>query len=467
VARWPLSRDDAAAEADGEFIDLTTRLGRREAELRNVRADQSELRRQLTRAEDRASKLRWQLDSIHASRAYRAFQLLRVARRRPAAVPRLPAGLLRVLTSADPRPTAPPDPDFRGREEHTLAGWAAYDRRDYEAAMTEAQAILDIFPDDYPALDLIQSVHGQRGDIELALVALRRMRAVHDSPRLAATVRGYVGRARELDPRWQPRIPGPPRPVEPRDGVIMHLLGESIPYRVNGFTTGSRSTLWSQRQAGLHPFAVTSLGFPRTAGASRFAPVEVIEGTPYYRLDPGADYPAAQPGDVLLTDTAWLAARVGRQQRPAVIHARTGSQGMGTALVGLALREHLRRPLVCEVRSCPGVTRGGTEQVGLGGPHAALQASEIRCLQQADLVITSTDRMRSAVIAHGVPARRVRVIPDGTAAQRSVPGETRMPAERTSAAQGDLYRDVYRELMDRWPPVAQPAGPPGPARATT
>jgi hypothetical protein len=111
------------------------------------------------------------------------------------------------------------------------------------------------------------------------------------------------------------------------------------------------------------------------------------------------------------------------------------------------------------VRSCPGVTRAGTEQVGPGGPHAALQASEIRCLQQADLVITSTDRMRSAVIAHGVPARRVRVIPDGPAAQRSVSGETRMPAERTSAAQGDLYRDAYRELMDRWPPVPQPAGP--------
>jgi Glycosyltransferase Family 4 len=431
VARWPLSRmdNDAVADADGEFIDLTTRLGRREAELRKARADQSELRRQLIRAEDRASKLRWQLDSIHASRAYRAFRLVRAARRRPGAVPRLPAGLLRVLTSAAPRPAPPPDPDFRGREEHTLAGWSAYDRRDYQAAMAEAQAILDIFPDDYPALDLMQSVHGQRGDIELALVTLRRMRAVHDSPRLAATVRGYVGRAREIDPRWQPRIPGPSHPVEPRDGVIMHLLGESIPYRVDGYTTSSRSTVWCQRQAGLDPFVVTALGFPRTAGVSGFAPVEVMEGTPYYRIDPGADYPAAQPSDIVLTDTAWLAARVGRQQRPAVIHARTGAPGFGTALVGLALREHLRRPLVCEVRSLPGA------------------ATEIRGLHRADLVVTSTDRIRSAVIASGVPASQVRVIPDGV-----------------DAAHGQLYQDAYRELMDRWPPGPQPAAP---ARPTT
>jgi Glycosyl transferases group 1/Glycosyl transferase 4-like domain len=439
VARWPLSRmdNDAVAEADGEFIDLTTRLGRREAELRSVRADQSELRRQLIRAEDRASKLRWQLDSIHASRAYRAFQLLRAARRRPAAGPRLPAGLLRVLTSAGPRPSAPPDPDFRGREEHTLAGWAAYDRRDYQVAIAEAQAILDIFPDDYPALDLMQSAHWQRGDVGLTLITLRRMRAVHDSARLAATVRGYLGRARELDLRWQPRIPGSPHPVEPRDGVIMHLLGESIPYRVNGFTTSSRSTLWCQRQAGLDPFAVTSLGFPRTATASRFAPVEVMEGTPYYRIDPGADYPAAQPRDILLTDTAWLAARVGRQQRPAVIHARAGSQDFGTALVGLALREHLRRPLVCEVRSFhdaaggdgdtdqagPGQRGGPSDRGGPGELHAARRASEFRCLQGADLVVTSTDGMRSAVIAGGVPASRVRVIPDAVDTRRFVPGE--------------------------------------------
>jgi Glycosyl transferase 4-like domain len=496
VARWPLSRmdSDAAAEAEGEFIDLTTRLGRREAELRSVRADQSELRRQLIRAEDRANKLRWQLDSIHASRAYRAFQLLRAARRHPAAVPRLPAALLRVLTSAGQRPSARPDPDFRGREEHTLAGWAAYDRHDYEAAMAEAQAILGIFPDDYPALDLMQSAHWQRGDIELTLVTLRRMRAVHDSPRLAATVRGYVGQVRELDPRWQPRIPGAPHPVEPRDGVIMHLLGESVPQRVNGFTTSSRSALWCQRQAGLDPFVVTSLGFPRTAAVSRFAPVEVmesvevVEGTPYYRIDPGADYPAAQPRDILLTDTAWLAARIGRQQRPAVIHARTSAQGFETALVGLALREHLRRPLVCEVRSFHDAAGGDTEQAGpgeRGGPsdggsrgelRASRLATEIRCLQRADLVVTNTDQMRSAVVAGGVPASQVRVIPDAVDAVATLldhPEQARrladsgrqwVLAERTGAAHGQLYQDVYRELLDRWPPARPPEGQ---ARETT
>ena len=30
--------------------------------------------------------------------------------------------------------------------------------------------------------------------------------------------------------------------------------------------------------------------------------------------------------------------------------------------------------------------------------------------------------------------------------------------ERTGAAHGQLYQDVYQELMDRWRPAGQPAG---------
>jgi hypothetical protein len=492
-----MDADDGLPGAGGEFIDLATRLAHREAELRDARADQSEVRRRLIRAEDRAVKLRWQLDLVRVGRSYRALELLQAARRSPGALLRLPAGLLRLTTSPGPRAAKPLDPDFRGREEHTLAGWAAYDRGDYEAAIAQAQAVLSPYPDDYPALDLKQSAHWRRGDVAVTLGTLRRMRAVQDSARLAATVRSYVGRARALDHRWQPRVPGPPHPVEPRDGVIMHLAQESIPYQVNSFTTRSSHIAAAQRQAGLDPFVVTSLGFPRTAGVSGFPPVEVIEGTPYHRIDPGADYPAGQPSDVLVTDTAWLAARIGRQQRPAVIHAGAGRSGFETALVGLALREHLCRPLVYEAPSFPEATSAGdadradqagradradradqagragradradqagradrADQAGQAGradqgePCAVRRASEIRCMREADLVVTASDAARSEIIAAGVPAHQVVVVPDG-------------------APNGERYRDIYRELVDRWRAVpVQGATPetPGqavPARGTT
>src|ERR1035438_5843900 len=405
-----MDADDGRLPAADGFIDLTTRLARREAELREVYADQSDVRRRLIRAEDRAAKLRWQLDLIHARRSYRAFELLRAARRSPPGLLRLPAGLLRLLTSPGPRAAARPlDPDFRGREEHTLAGWAAYDRHDYEAAIAQAQAVLDPYPDDYPALDLKQSAHWQRGDVAAALGTLRRMRATRDSARLAATVRSYVGQARELDPRWQPRIPGPPHPVEPRDGVIMHLVQESIPTQVNDFTRRSSHTVQGQRTAGLNPFGVPSLGFPRTAGVSRFPPVEVIAGTPDHRIDLGADYPADQASDTPGPDTA-----------PA------------PALVGLALREYLHRPLVYEVPGYDEATPAGDIDPASQGEHdAARRATEIRCMREADLVVTAADAARREIIAAGVPAHKVVVVPDGP-------------------ANGQRYQDMYRELLDRW-----------------
>ena len=449
MARWPLSRmdaDDGRLPAADGFIDLTTRLARREAELREVYADQSDVRRRLIRAEDRAAKLRWQLDLIHARRSYRAFELLRAARRSPPGLLRLPAGLLRLLTSPGPRAAARPlDPDFRGREEHTLAGWAAYDRHDYEAAIAQAQAVLDPYPDDYPALDLKQSAHWQRGDVAAALGTLRRMRATRDSARLAATVRSYVGQARELDPRWQPRIPGPPHPVEPRDGVIMHLVQESIPYQVNDFTRRSSHTVQGQRTAGLDPFVVTSLGIPRRSGVTGFRPVEVIGCTPYYRLDAGPDYPLHQANDVVLGDTAWLVARIGREQRPSVIHAVTGPHGFETALVGLALREHLGRPLVYDVRSFHEPTwTDDTARARRGEHHEARRAAETRCMRTADLVVTTAERMRSEIIERGIPGHKVFVVPDGV-----------------DAANGQRYRDIYGQLLDRWATGERSAaGPP-------
>jgi Glycosyl transferase 4-like domain len=448
VSRWSLSRvspDDpspAGTESSAgtgspaggdESTDLSSRLVQQAAELREARSDQVAAWVRLIRAEDRAAALDWQLESIRASRGYRLIRVLRQARSARALL-RMPLDGLRVLTTAAPRPPRPADPGLRGRAEHTQDGWEAYDRRDYETALAEASAVLAGHPKDYAALDLRQSAHWQRGDIAATVSALSQMRMVHDSPQVARRERMIIGSARELDPRWLPRVPGPPRPVEPREGAIMHLLKESIPYLDSGFTMRGRDTAACQRLGGLDPFVVTSLGFPRLTGVTGFPPVDVIDGTPYHRLDAGPDYPLHQAADVVLGDTAWLAGRIGREQRPSVIHAMTGPQGFGTALVGLALREHLGRPLVCDVRSLDETT--GTDDITLGRRgehHEAHRATEIHCMRAADLVVTATEGMRSEIIDRGIPGHKVFVIPDGV-----------------DAANGQRYRDIYCQLLDRW-----------------
>jgi glycosyltransferase involved in cell wall biosynthesis len=426
VSRWSLRRvspDDPSLASDDEPADLSTRLTQRTAELREARSDQAAAWDRLSRAEDKAATLGWQLGVIKASRSHRLIRLVQQARSARALV-RIPQNGLRVLTTAVAPPPRPPDSSHRGRAEHTRGGWAAYDRRDYETALAEASTVLADHPKDYAALDLKQSAHWQRGDIAATVSALSQMRMVHDSPQVALRERTIIGCARELDPRWLPRVPGPPTPADPRDGVVMHLASESIPDQASGSVMRGRDTVACQRRAGLDPFVVTSLGFPRPSGVTSFPPVEIIDGTTYHRLDAGPDYPLYQANDVLLSDTAWLAGRIGRQQRPSVIHAVTGSRGFETALVGLALREHLGRPLVYEARSVQETTRTqGTALPQRGEHYEARRAAETRCMQAADLVVTVSDETRSEIIERGIPERRVFVVPTGVDSDRFAPGE--------------------------------------------
>jgi glycosyltransferase involved in cell wall biosynthesis len=428
VSDRAISRPEESVESWPEGVDPLAgparELARLEDELRESRAWQADARLRLMRAEDRVAQLQWQFQSVRASRGFRLYRLVQEVisphgKSRLRQAMRFPADLLRVLRT---RSKTPPRPD--GREEHTRSGWEAFDRRDYDKAIAEAESILAERRNDYGALDLKQAAHWRRGDVAATVGTYRLLRGVRDSAALALRQRSYLGRARELDPRWLPRVPGPPRPVEPVDGVVMHLLKESIPYHVNGFTTRSRYTVQCQREAGFDPFVVTSIGFPRKDGFTKFERVETIEGTPYYRIDPGPDYKPALANDIALSDTAWMAARIGRQRRPSVIHTSTGYRGFETALIGLALRAHLRRPLVYDVRSFHETTwTHDIEWAERGEHYQARHDAEIRSMQLADLVVTIAEGMRGEIIERGIPETKVFVVPNGVDAKRFTPAE--------------------------------------------
>jgi glycosyltransferase involved in cell wall biosynthesis len=176
----------------------------------------------------------------------------------------------------------------------------------------------------------------------------------------------------------------------------------------------SRYTLLGQRDAGLDPFVVTSLGFPRKDGIEAFPAVEEVDGIVHHRLDLGPGYPVNPPFDRQLSDYAWLAARIARRERPAVIHASSGFRGYETALVGRALREHLRRPLIYEVRSFFEATWSPDAAMAEDGEHFQRRyETENRCMQAADVVLTIAEAMRDDIAARGVPRERIHLLPNG------------------------------------------------------
>ena len=298
---------------------------------------------------------------------------------------------------------------------------AALEAGDAERALAATERAIQARPGDRVLLALRRRAFAARGDqtgVAATIAALRRS-GVGDSPALAETERRLHGDLAETDARWRPRILGPRRPVEPRsDRVILHLLKESRPQRQNGFTMRSHDNLLAQRNAGWEPVVVTALGFPRWNGA-RVTATEQVDGIRHHRLDLGSGYPSDGPVDRYLEDYAWRAAVIAHEERPAIIHASSGGRGYESALVGLALGEHLELPLVYEVRSL----FDGPAPAGASGPAADAtspreryrrrDATEVRSMLASDAVVTLAETMKADIVARGVPPERVYVVPNG------------------------------------------------------
>lgn len=294
------------------------------------------------------------------------------------------------------------------RAQNALNGGDTAEARDLIDALYASQ------PKSVRILRLRRQVLARIGDLAGQAAMLHEIHALDDTPENRDLERSLMGRLVEMSPGWLPRVPGR-RPVSPVDNdTVLHLLKESSPYLTTGFTMRSRYNLLAAREAGIKPVVVTGLGFPRHLGVTEFERVENVDGIPHHRLDLGPDYELDRPLDRLLEDTAWLTARIAADVRPALIHASSGHRGFEHALVGLALRAHLERPLVYEVRSFFESTWSADDEWGEAGDHYHLRFdTESRTMRAADHVITIAESMRAEIVERGVDPARVTVVPNG------------------------------------------------------
>lgn len=300
----------------------------------------------------------------------------------------------------------------------------ALEAQDGVRALAPAEQLFVGHPDLLVAQKVVSEFGPRRGGLSLPLAATRRLRARRDSPALARREVDLKERLRETEPGWLPSIPGESRPVAPRaTSVVMHLLKASLPERQSGYTIRSRETLRAQAAAGLEPFVVTPFGYPPERDHVVAAEVEVVDGITHYRLQPGAPIDGLSP-TAILERTAALAASVAEHERPAVIQAASGHRGYETALVGLALRQHLCRPVVYEVR-------GFLESVWTSDPDLGESAEwsrrryarEVEVMTAVDAITTLSEPMRDEMVARGIPPDKIVVVPNGIDPESFVPGD--------------------------------------------
>ena len=188
---------------------------------------------------------------------------------------------------------------------------------------------------------------------------------------------------------------------------ILHILDHSIPLH-SGYTFRTLSILREQRRLGWETFHLTS---PKQVGCT--AAEETVDGWHFYRTPQAAGGLSQLPVLGQLALMKQLEARllaVAQAVKPDLLHAHSP---VLNAIPALRVGRRLDLPVVYEVRAFwedAAVDHGTTTEGSLR--YRLTRALETRALRQASHVTTICEGLRSDIVARGIPAERVTVIPN-------------------------------------------------------
>lgn len=185
---------------------------------------------------------------------------------------------------------------------------------------------------------------------------------------------------------------------------ILHVFDHSIPLH-SGYTFRSAAILREQRALGWETFHLTSPKQGKVAVAE-----EEVDGLHFFRT------PAVTADTPVIREVALmraLQARIGEvaaRLRPDVIHAHSP---VLNALPALRAGRRLGIPVVYEIRAFwedAAVDHGTTREHSLR--YRLTHALETWALRRVGHVFTICEGLRADIVARGIPAERVTVIPN-------------------------------------------------------
>jgi glycosyltransferase involved in cell wall biosynthesis len=216
---------------------------------------------------------------------------------------------------------------------------------------------------------------------------------------------------------------------EATPGRVLHIVNDALPTTSAGYTIRTHEIVLAQQAAGLDPHVVTRCGFPVTQGTLDGRRLVTLDGIPYHRLLPWRLPSRADQAAALGLE---LAARLTEQLRPAVLHA---ASNYANAMIALALGERYGLPVVYEVRGFWEDTWLSRHPNGTDLASSELYRRnrdlETRCMLAADLVVTLGEAMREEIVARGVPAEKVLIVPNAVSEEflQPLPDATALRAE--------------------------------------
>lgn len=188
---------------------------------------------------------------------------------------------------------------------------------------------------------------------------------------------------------------------------ILHVFDHSVPLQ-SGYTFRSLAILRAQRARGWDTAQMTT---PRHGAAK--AMDETVDGFTFHRSTLAARPEGGLPVVREITEMRLTAGRLDalvRAARPDVLHAHSP---VLNALPALRVGRRHGIPVVYEVRAFweDAAASHGTSTPG-GVRYAATRALETHALRRADAVTTICEGLRADMIARGLDAARITVIPN-------------------------------------------------------
>lgn len=285
---------------------------------------------------------------------------------------------------------------------------------DDEAALARAVQLLDEGPVTDPGLVReITYLARVTGALRLEERALAAAAALRGEDRVLAEAAARVAdRLRETEPGWLPAVPE--TVVEPVPGRVLHLLRTTMPQRQSGYSVRGHHTLRALVDAGEDVVAVAVPERAREgetgSGPGEVAVQEVVLDGVRHLLPPPV---TAASGTAYLEAAAAAVLDVVVAERPAVLHVHSGHRGYDLGVVGAAVAAASGRPWVYEVRELLEATWTQDERrAERGETFERRMAREADLATRADATVTLAETMRADLVARGVPAEKVTVVPN-------------------------------------------------------
>ena len=197
----------------------------------------------------------------------------------------------------------------------------------------------------------------------------------------------------------------------PRPQRVLHVLENSLPHRMSGYTLRTHCILRHQRAGDLRVAGVTRPGYPWDHGIERPDSSDIVDGVEYHRIPiDGRPQYDRHPLDAYLQVSANGVLTVAQSVRPELLHAASNfKNGFAAAAVAQALGI----PWVYEVRGLwedTQVSRGLTTEDS--ERYRFFRESETECLRKADAVVTICESLKSEIESRGIDPDRVVVVPN-------------------------------------------------------